>query len=302
MTARPEVVATGLGVPEGPFVHADGSVTFTEQVRGRISRWDGRGGAEVVAVTGGAPNSHVAGPDGVLHVCQNGGVVGAWRSPDPLTPALQLVTADGSVHLLATTAAGEPLRAPNDLVLTPAGDVLFTDPGHPFDPVVRGAPGRLLRLPAGGTGDAELLLEVGATYCNGLALEPGGSLVWVESYGRHVCRLAGGYDRPGAARVELATLPEGHVPDGLAVAADGRLFVATCGSHGVTVVAPDGEVLDHLLLDGDANATNCAFDAEGALWVTDFGMDWEAREGAGRLWRVQTDAVGLPVPYGPVTG
>ncbi len=126
-----------------------------------------------------------------------------------------------------------------------------------------------------------------------MALEADGTLVWVESYGRHVCRLVDG------ERVEVCRLPEGHVPDGLAVAADGRLFIATCGSHGVTVVAPDGEVLELIELDDDANATNCCFDAEGALWVTDFGMDWEQREGAGRLWRVETDARGLTVPYGP---
>ncbi len=288
---RPEVVATGLGVPEGPFVHADGSVTFTEQVRGRISRWDGHGGAEAVAVTGGAPNSHVAGPGGELYACQNGGAVGAWRSPEPATPGLQRVAADGTVLDLATAVGGSPLLAPNDLVLAPDGDILFTDPGHPFDPDVRGTAGRLVRLSPSGAG--EVLLDVGATYCNGLALEADGTLVWVESYGRHVCRLVDG------ERVEVCRLPEGHVPDGLAVATDGRLFIATCGSHGVTVVAPDGEVLDLLELDGDANATNCCFDAEGALWVTDFGMSWETQEGAGRLWRLETDARGLPVPYGP---
>jgi sugar lactone lactonase YvrE len=68
----------------------------------------------------------------------------------------------------------------------------------------------------------------------------------------------------------------------------------------VTVVAPDGEVLELIELDADANATNCCFDGDGALWVTDFGMDWETREGAGRLWRVETDATPLPVPFGPL--
>ena len=293
MTRPAEVVATGLGVPEGPFVHADGAVTFTEQIRGRISRWDGRGGASVVALTGGAPNSHVAGPGGVLYACQNGGVVGGWRSPQPATPGIQVVAVDGTVTDHATAVAGAPLLAPNDLVVTGDGDIVFTDPGHPFDPVARGTAGRLVRLSPSAPASGEVLLDVGATYCNGLALEADGTLVWVESYGRHVCRLVDG------ARVEVCRLPEGHVPDGLAVATDGRLFIATCGSHGVTVVAPDGEVLELIELDDDANATNCCFDGDGALWVTDFGMDWETREGAGRLWRVETDATGLPVPFGP---
>ena len=63
-------------------------------------------------------------------------------------------------------------------------------------------------------------------------------------------------------------------------------------SHGITVVSPDGEVLDtstrrrrppvELLLRRQA------------LWVTDFGVDWTDGSGSGRLWRVETDAVGRP--------
>lgn len=40
----------------------------------------------------------------------------------------------------------------------------------------------------------------------------------------------------------LCQFPAGHVHDGLAVAADGRLFVTTVTSHGVSVVSPDGEL------------------------------------------------------------
>jgi gluconolactonase len=87
------------------------------------------------------------------------------------------------------------------------------------------------------------------------------------------------------------------VPDGLAVAADGRLFVTTVTSHGVSVVSPDGELLDHLHLDDDALPTNCCFEGS-ALWVTDFGTGYEKTQRRGRLWRVETDVVGTALGHG----
>jgi gluconolactonase len=287
----PEVALTGLGVPEGPVVHPDTSLTFTEQTRGRVSRCQA-GVLSVVAVTGGAPNSHAAGSDGRLYVAQNGGVVGAWRSPDPRAPGIQAIEPDGSVHTVLTATGRLPLQAPNDLVFGPDGALWFTDPAQPFDPADRRPQGRIVRWSGG---PAELVLDVGPVFCNGLAFQVDGSLVWVESYDRHVCRL--GSD---GSRTVVAQLPEGHVPDGLAVAVDGRMFIATCGSHAVTVLGPDGAVEDVLLLDDRAVPTNCAFGPDGVLWVTDFGVDWETDPAAGRLWRVPTDAVGLAVGTGAV--
>jgi sugar lactone lactonase YvrE len=106
-----------------------------------------------------------------------------------------------------------------------------------------------------------------------------------------VCRLGEN------GREVLCQLPENHVPDGLAVATDGRLFVTTVTSTGITVVSPDGEVLDLIELDESALPTNCCFDGS-ALWVTDFGRDYETVPGRGRLWRVETDAVGAAVAIG----
>ena len=79
---------------------------------------------------------------------------------------------------------------------------------------------------------------------------------------------------------------------GLDVAQDGRLFITTVASHGITVVSPEGAILDFMYLDDDALPTNCCFDGK-VLWVTDFSLGWQ--EGVtGRLWRVETDAEGKP--------
>src|SRR5215472_15881691 len=47
-------------------------------------------------------------------------------------------------------------------------------------------------------------------------------------------------------------------PNGLAFAADGRLFVATTVSQRVTVISPEGEILAEIRLG--EHATNCIFD------------------------------------------
>jgi gluconolactonase len=294
-----EVVATGLELPEGPVVLPDGRIVFVEQRLGQVSVFDGTD-LSCLARVGGAANAVTLGDDG-LYAAQNGGVVGAWRSADPQTPGIQRVHLDGQVEYVTTAVDGQPLLAPNDLVFGPDGRLWFTDPGHPYDPVRRGSNGRLLAI---GQGNDEILADVGPVYCNGLAFGVDDRLIWVESYGRHVCRLG------PAGREELCQLPDGHIPDGLAVADDGRLFIATVDSTGITVVSPDGVVLDFIELDPTACPTNCCFDGH-ALWVTDFGHEFKNVDGCGRLWRVETDATGAIVrtgavaercPEGPPTG
>jgi gluconolactonase len=289
MSATAEVVAKGLEVPEGPVLLPDGRVAFVEQRRGRVSvLTDGR--VETISESPGSPNAVTLGSDGCLYAAQNGGVVGAWRSSTPTAPGIQRITLDGKVETIATEVAGVTLKAPNDLVFGADGRLYFTDPSEGYDPENKRETNRLYALgPDGG----EVLIALEPSYTNGIAFLADGRLCWVESYWRTVCVL-----EDGKRRV-LATLPEAHIPDGLDVAADGRLFISTISSHGITVLSPEGELLDHLYLDDDAIPTNCCFEGS-TLWVTDFTMGYEDAEGIGRLWRVETDAVGKPQTPGKV--
>lgn len=280
-----EIMATGLEVPEGPALLPDGRIAFVQQVLGMVSAFDGTG-VSTISVGPGAPNSVVCGRDGFLYAAQNGGVVDEWRAEIPATPSIERISLAGEITTVSTEVAGVVLQAPNDLVFGPDGRLYFTDPSEPYDPATPRATNRLFAL---GDDGGEVLIELAPSYTNGLAFTPDERLVWVETYTRAVCVLNEG------ARVVLGTLPEGHLPDGLAIAADGRLFIATSASHGITIVSPTGEVLDHLLLDDHALATNCCF-VGSDLWVTDFGVGFRPGNGRGRLWRVATDAVGQTVP------
>ncbi len=288
--ASKEVIATGLEVPEGPVVLGDGRIAFVQQVLGRVSAFDGER-VETISEGAGSPNAVTLGSDGCLYAAQNGGVVGSWRSANPTEPAIERITIDGSIERKATAVDGVKLRAPNDLVFGPDGRLYFSDSGEGYAPDNRKETNRLFAL---GQDGGEVLLELPPSYTNGIAFTVDGRLVWVETYERHVCVL-----EDGVRRV-ICQLPADHLPDGLDVASDGRLFISTVASHGVTVVSPDGETLDHLLLDHEALPTNCCFDG-GALWVTDFGVGFEdVGSGPGRLWRLETDAVGKPQHAGRI--
>lgn len=279
-----EVAADGLFVPEGPVVLPDGRIAFVEQIKGRVSVYsDGK--VETLAETKGAPNAVTIGSDGNLYAAQNGGVVGDWRSSDPTAPGIQKIGLDGTVTTVATSVGGLKTLAPNDLAFGPDGRLYFTDPAHGYDPVNRGEDGRIFALDADG---GELLTKVGPSYPNGIGFKTDGQLVWVESYERDLCTLVEGRKKV------IGRLPEDHIPDGFAAAQDGRLYITTVTSRGVTVISPDGEVLELLKLDDDALATNCCFDGS-TLWVTDFGPDYEKQPDGGRLWRIATDAVGAPL-------
>lgn len=287
MTAHGEVIAAGLLVPEGPVLLADGRIAFVELTAARVLTF-GPGGVELLTEHAGSWNGLTTGSDGAVYAAQNGGVVGAWTAPTRPAAGIERLTADGVVEPVVVEVAGRPLGAPNDLTFGPDGRLWFTDPGEAFNLADPSVGSRLLAV---GPDSDEVVMSLPPVYTNGLGFLIDGRLAWVESYQRHVCVL-----EDGVRRI-LCQLPEGHRPDGFAVAADGRLFIASVVSHGITVVSPDGELLDHLVLDERALPSNCCFDGS-ALWATDFGAGWQGGTRTGRLWRLETDAVGHPLSQG----
>lgn len=266
---------------------------FVETFRCRVSTWDPGDGLRVFANVGGAPNACVAGTDGV-YVAQNGATAGPWRSPNPVTPSIQRISPDGRVESVVERASGRPLAGPNDLVFGPDGRLYFTDPGS-FDPDYP-SDGTIVCVEPDGT--ATILEEVGPVFPNGIVAEPDGAVVWNESFTRRVRR------RLVDGRVErVATLPEDRIPDGMKLAADGRIYVAGVTSGGIDVLSPDGEAVGFVRIGG--TPLNLVFDGCDLL-VADFGH-WspEAEAGAvaaGRLTRVRVDAVGMPLFRGSLDG
>jgi gluconolactonase len=272
---RPEVVATGLQFGEGPAWcpardGAAASLACTSVAAGAVERIDLATGTvtRVADVSGGA-NAVILASDGGFLVTQNGGIdftrVGLYDDPPPYrpaTPGLQRVRPEGAVDYVVETSSDDgPFLAPNDLVVDHAGAVWFTDPPHhppPAEPV-----GRVHVLAPDGT---TRVVARHFQYCNGIALEPEGTLIVVEALG--LVRL--GADGARETVTERVS-PAGSAGDGLCVDEDGRLYVATTGDHGVRVLESDGSEVDFLEIPGTGITTNCCFGGDDGrtLFVTD---------------------------------
>ena len=276
------MLASGLGFPEGPTVLGDGRIVLCDGNTGELLVYAGDTMSHF-ANTGGSPWGTYLGTDGKLYVNQGGDVPGSGDFS--AVPGMQRVSMDGSVEFLFSEVAGYTLAGPNQSAFGPDGRLWITDSGTELDDRVEvPSPGRLFVVSdASGTG--EMVLERPGSYPNGIAFDDQGRFYWSESKAHRVCRLDNG------EAVTFCQLPDTHVPDGMAFAADGRLFVANTTFGGVSVLSPDGEVLTEI--DLGEHATNVVFDGSALYVAATRTPDIEASERTGSFWRVETDATGL---------
>ncbi|MBX6312939.1 MAG: SMP-30/gluconolactonase/LRE family protein [Isosphaeraceae bacterium] len=225
-----EVFRTG-DYSEGVVVDHQGDLYFSHGKIITKIRPDGSH-AETWAETG-APNGHKILADGTHLVC------------DASQHAVLRLDADGKLMAPASKESdGQPLRGPNDLTLDPNGGFYFTDPG---------GSGREKPIGTVHYVDREGMTRTvasGLAFPNGIVLRPGGKeLLVAESQKNRILAypvLAPG--RLGAAKV-FVELPEkgedqsDNQPDGLALDAEGNLYVAHYGMGQVQVVSPEGKVI-----------------------------------------------------------
>lgn len=280
-----EQLAGGLGAAEGPAFLGDGRFIFVEIWNSRVSVWTPDEGVREHAYVGGGPNSVLVCSDGSLIVTQNGGIDREWRARDQRPPSIQRVSPTGEVEVIATEIEGIPLQAPNDLAFGPDGKLYFTDPAGGFSRTTPPPPGYIFSLDPDGTG--RLVVEAGRTFPNGITVEADGSVVWVESFTRAVRRY-----RVDTGKVEdVCVLADPDaIPDGLKVATDGDLYIATVLTGGVSVVSADGTEKGLLKGFGDY-VSNVQFRGS-TLYVTDIGGgSGDDDEYHGSISRAELDGV-----------
>jgi gluconolactonase len=282
---------TGLALPEAPLLMPDGSWLVAELAftSGRVLRVSADGREHTVIAETGRPNGLARDRAGTIWVCET------------LTPSLIRMQESGELEVVLRDVEGRPLLWPNDLCFGPDGALYITDSGilvHDFIdgdgmplPGTDSVPmdGMVIRYEPD-TGRATIL-DDGYRFTNGIAFGPDDRLYVNETMTGDVFRytiedgaVVGERELFGNVRDPRWTGSGLRGPDGMAFAGDGRLFVAVFGQGDVTVLGPDGAIVEHMPLAGSA-PTNVAFgrpgeqrlyvveDELGAIEVYDVGTD-----------------------------
>lgn len=301
--AEIEIVASGLGFPEGPVALADGSVVLTEINGGWITRVAPDGTVTRLGRPAGGPNGLAFGPDGALYLCNNGGnryesghAMGLGPSADYQGGSIERVDlATGERTVLYTEVDGQKLSAPNDIVFDREGGFYFTDLGKRHARH-RDNGGLYYARP-----DGSLIRTLAYPILspNGVGLSPDERTVYVaDTEGARLWAFAvesPGVVKPGPKFAPhggrcIAGLPGRARFDSLAVTAAGNIAVGTLTTGFVTTLSPEGRVLEEVKMP-DTYPTNICFGGP------DMRTAWVTLSDAGQLARTTWSEPGLRLNY-----
>jgi sugar lactone lactonase YvrE len=277
-TAAVRVVAYGIGYPEGPVVaEVDGRdvIVVVDIEGGRLLSVDQcTGEMKILLSDACGPNGAARVDEDSIVIADNGGVSNSRHRPVQDGRLLRWTSGTPSAELLIGGFV-----TPNDITYRPAtGMAYMTDPGgHPADR----KHSTLYQIDLSGDPAAEIV-DTEEWFMNGLAFAADGSLIVVDTSGHNLWR----YDLDAGSGPTLLCSVGPVRPDGIAVAADGRLFVAgTYGTHSVAVLSAEGQMLAHLETGSQSKPSNCCL-TPGTVWVTDSAQ--------GRLIAFDLDVEPLP--------
>ncbi|HEY3096228.1 MAG TPA: SMP-30/gluconolactonase/LRE family protein [Acidimicrobiia bacterium] len=268
-----ETLASGYGLIEGPTVDADGNLYFSDVLRGGVYRRDPHGGITTVV-----PKRRGVG--GItLHA--DGGVVVSGRD-------IVHVRGGESRKLFAA----EAVLGWNDICADSAGRVYAGSLRFAvFDPDVEPVPGELWRIDAQ---DRGVVLYDGVVHANGVALSPGERTIYHSDTRNNVILVHALADDGTVDDQRAFHFPPG-APDGMAIDAQGLLWVASARGGCVARLTPDGEI-DRVLDIPAQTVTSLCFAGNEArdLYVVT-ADNTEAPERGGTIFRIPVDVAGAPV-------
>jgi gluconolactonase len=239
-------LAGGLKLPEGPAFDAGGALWCVELEGGDLVRWSETGLTRFP--TDGLPNGLAFDRAGRAVFCDAERNAVRWFDP-----------AAGKWGTLVETIDGQPLFMPNDLTYDARGNLVFTCPGDS-----RSAPtGYVCCLRTDGT-----LVRIADRmfYPNGLVfIDDGATLVIAETWQQRL--WIGGWDPDRGRWVDprpWADVGGPKGPDGMALGADGLVYVGVTGTGFVKGVDRHGRVV-YILSARGSRPTNVAFDPNRTL-------------------------------------
>ena len=274
-----EVLASGFGLLEGPRVDEQDRLYFSDVQNGGVHRRSPDGSIETLI-----PKRKGVGGIALNH---GGGVVCSGRS------LICWNEQSRASRDLFTEYEGRALKGLNDLQPDDHGSVYVGS--LEFDALSdnKPIPGNLFRVDP--DGKVTRLWE-GIQVTNGMGFSPDRKhLYHADSTTQAVWVYDVQLDRTVKDRRQFAKVPEGW-PDGLAVDAEGGLFVAVVNSGEVVRFKPNG-TLDWRMKVPAKMVTSLTFggrDQQDLYIVTADNTDDKAKKGT--IFRTRSDIPGLPVP------
>jgi len=256
-----ELLGKEFGYTEGPAWNSkDGYLVFSDTPGNKIMKWVPGQSVEVLRSDAGGPSGNAFDAEGRLYTCE--------------THARRVTRRDkkGAMEVLAERWEGKRFNAPNDIVVSRAGHVWFTDPAFgeqsdhrelDFYGVYHIPPKGPVKLIARSTGRP-----------NGIALAPSGKLLFVADSDQRSVR-AYDVDRNGEVsneRIFVSKLP--GPPGGLRTDEKGNLYVA---AGDVLIYTPEGTLLRKI--ETGTRISNLGFGETDlhSLVLTGSGGVWRAR-------------------------
>ena len=298
-------ITSGLRFPEGPVAMPDGTVLVVQLGGGCITRIHPDGRQETVAEPGGSPNGLAIGPDGAGYVCNSGGwefhdlmglvVPGTAIGPNYTYGRIERIDLDsGETKVLYRDCDGNRLIGPNDIVFDREGGFWFTDHGRNEGRVHH--LGALFYAQPDGSSIREVVFPVDSP--NGIGLSPDGTRLYAAE--THTGRVYA-WNVVGPGQIDpvpgslnggalLCGLPGLQLFDSLGVDGDGNVVVATLVTGALTVISPDGEVLDQVAT-GDPMTTNVCWGGD------ELRTAYITASGTGRLLSTQWPRPGLKLAF-----
>lgn len=277
--AAVEIIAEGFQFTEGPlWLEKEKMLLFSDVPANTVYKWTEAKGKEVYLKPGGytdtakrggfmGPNGLSLSTDGKLLICQHGDRRIARMDAPLNAPKSNFVTVAGQYN-------GKRLNSPNDLFVTTAGDIYFTDPSYGFE---RGGGDPKKEITFQGvykldkSGRTTLLVD-SIEQPNGISIFPGGKTLLVSNSDNRKKRWytydisSNGSLTNGKVFYDVSNERGMGGCDGLKIDKQGNVFAA--GPGGIWIFTKAGKLIGKIKMNG-VTAANCALTADGkTIFIT----------------------------------
>ena len=277
--AKVEIVAEGFQFTEGPlWLNKQKMLLFSDVPANTIYKWTEAGGKEVYlkpgGYTGAEPRGGFMGPnalwlykDGKLLICQHGDRRIAKMDAPLTAPKPNFITVAGEYN-------GKRINSPNDLFVTAAGDIYFTDPSYGFE---GGQRDPKKEIPYQGvykvdrSGRTTLMVD-SIEQPNGISIFPGGKTMIISNSDNRKKRwylydiTPNGSLANGRIFYDVSDQRGMGGCDGLKIDQKGNVFAA--GPGGIWIFTKAGKLIGKIKVNG-VSAANCALTPDGkTIYIT----------------------------------